>query len=168
MESVTYGNGDPRPLQVCRYWVGMSHALPAWTAAALTDLACALRDPTRRPRAERWLASWTASTTTSGPVMLTVTADGARFRIGDGDWRDLGRRRVQRRLLLRLTREPGPVSASQLMASGWPGERVQPTSARNRLHVALSRLRRAGLGELLEFDGFAWRLRAGVVVDSAG
>ena len=98
------------------------------------------------------------------PQRLVVARDGGGFGVDDGPWRGLGRRRVQRRLLLALARARGPMTAPELMAAGWPGERMQPAAARNRLHVALWRLRRAGIGDLLEFDGRAWRLRDVVTV----
>jgi hypothetical protein len=135
-----------------------------WPHEALRDLARALDDPDRRPWALHWLTSWWTSTPDAA-VVLCVAADGAAFRVGDGPWRDLGRRHVLRRLLLALTRTRGPRSAADLLAAGWPGERIAPSAARNRLHVALCRLRRAGLGDLLEFDGRAWQVaeRARVV-----
>lgn len=128
-----------------------------WTHDALQDLSHALDDPARRPRALQWLWSWR----TSGPapaVLLSVTPDGGAFRVGDGPWRELGRRRVLRRLLVALSADRAPRTAPDLLAAGWPGERMSPAAARNRLHVALCRLRRAGIGDLLEFDGAAWRL----------
>jgi hypothetical protein len=48
-----------------------------------------------------------------------------------------------------------PVAA--LLAAGWPGERMTPAVARNRLHVALNALRDLGLRAHLrrDEDGYA-------------
>lgn len=130
-----------------------------WAHDTLRDLARALDDPARRARAREWLWSWRTAAPL-GAVLLCVAADGAAFRVGDGPWRDLGRRHVQRRLLVALATAAAPLTAADLLAAGWRGERMTPAAARNRLHVALCRLRRAGLGDLVEHDGATWRLAA--------
>ena len=63
-------------------------------------------------------------------------------------------------LLLRLHAERSGRSASleELLAAGWPAERMHPDSARNRLHVALSKLRKLGLGAVLERFDTGYRL----------
>jgi hypothetical protein len=68
-----------------------------------------------------------------------------------------------RRLLLVLVRarmaEPGhPIGLGDLVAAGWPNERILAHAARNRVHVALSRLRRLGLGPWLVHVGDGWLL----------
>ncbi|RLB53264.1 MAG: hypothetical protein DRJ42_12420 [Deltaproteobacteria bacterium] len=87
-------------------------------------------------------------------VRLTVDGEGRWFRIGAEAVTDLGRRSAVRRLLVALARHhaasPGvPFSSEDLTAAVWPGEKMSPKSAKNRLHVALSNLRKAGLGSLL-------------------
>ncbi len=49
------------------------------------------------------------------------------------------------------------LSAEALVAAGWPGERLSPESAKNRLHVALAKLRKLGLRDVLlrYVDGYA-------------
>ena len=42
------------------------------------------------------------------------------------------------------------VGTAGLVAKGWPGERMLPAAARNRLHVTLTTLRKLGLRELLQ------------------
>lgn len=97
---------------------------------------------------------------------------GARLVIGAaGRWLELdgaprvscSRRPVMRRMLLALAvaheEAPGkPVSAQDLVASTWPGERMMAESARLRLHVMVSRLRDVGLGHLLETTEEGYRL----------
>ncbi|MFT5679914.1 MAG: tetratricopeptide (TPR) repeat protein [Myxococcota bacterium] len=54
---------------------------------------------------------------------------------------------------------PGePCSADVLIEAGWPGERIIVEAARNRLSVALARLRRLGLRGVLQRTGGGWRL----------
>lgn len=91
----------------------------------------------------------------AGPT-LAVDPDG----FGDVDLR---RRRVLRRLWAALhdeavTNPGGCLSAEQLVEAGWPGERISWDSARNRLHVSLSGLRKLGLGSTLQCEEAGWRL----------
>jgi hypothetical protein len=65
---------------------------------------------------------------------------------------------VAQRLLLALVEaqraRPGqPVSGDALVRAGWPGERIYPEAAKNRLHVGVSTLRKLGLGDILARDG---------------
>jgi len=76
---------------------------------------------------------------------------------------DLARRPVQRRLWNALWQarraEAGRcLTAEALVEAVWPGERMAWSSARNRLYVALSYLRKSGLGELLQSREGGWRL----------
>lgn len=58
--------------------------------------------------------------------------------------------RVVRALVEARLATPGEaLNQEQLTAVGWPGERMQPAAAANRVKVALSTLRSAGLRELL-------------------
>ena len=67
-----------------------------------------------------------------------------------GATHDLASRQVLRRLLLRLVeshreaRGEG-ISLDALREAGWPGEAVMHGAAVNRVHVALTELRRRGL-----------------------
>lgn len=73
-----------------------------------------------------------------------------------------GRRRLgaaQRRIVLELAARhalgvEAPATSDELFALAWPSERAEPRElAMNRLHAAVSRLRRLGLGDALErFD----------------
>jgi len=80
---------------------------------------------------------------------ITVDVDGKWFRLGDADQVDTGRRSAVRRLLGALCRghldRPGvPLPKSALIEAVWGGEKMRPESAKNRLHVTLSQLRKAG------------------------
>jgi tetratricopeptide (TPR) repeat protein len=96
---------------------------------------------------------------------LVVAADGSAFRPPDGARASLERRRPLRRLLVALARaridRPGEaLGQAELVAAGWPGERLPAKTAANRLHVALDALRKAGL--VIERTERGWRLPAEV------
>jgi len=82
--------------------------------------------------------------------VLVVGPEAAWFTLPGGTTQDLEGRRVLRRLLLclvenhREARGEG-VSLDTLRDAGWPGEAVMHASAVNRVHVALTELRRRGL-----------------------
>ena len=85
---------------------------------------------------------------------LLVGADGRSFRTPDGEKVDLSRRRALRNILAalldaRLLQEPVALSLDDLVAAGWPGERMVPQAASNRTYVAITTLRKLGLRGLL-------------------
>jgi predicted ATPase/Tfp pilus assembly protein PilF len=86
--------------------------------------------------------------------LLRVGPAACWFASGGGAREDLSGQRVLRRLLLGLVEQhlaaPGeglPLDA--LREVGWPGERILRGAAVNRVHVALSKLRRLGLRSFL-------------------
>lgn len=90
-----------------------------------------------------------------------VTPDDARI--------DLSRRRVSQRLLSALLdhrlAHPGEILRMEdLLRAGWPGQRVLQAAARNRLHVALSSLRKLGIDPLLLRRGEGYLLDPGTEV----
>ena len=81
---------------------------------------------------------------------LTLAAHGRRVRLPDGTVLDLMRRAAVRRILVVLARSQGdPSPADALIAAGWPGERMRPDAARQRLRTAIWTLRRLGFEHLL-------------------
>jgi hypothetical protein len=85
---------------------------------------------------------------------LVVAERGVWFSTEGGDRVDLSTRTTLARLLDALVRErlaaPGePIAWDALLAAGWPGERVQPGAAQNRVRVALTSLRNLGLRTVL-------------------
>ncbi len=94
---------------------------------------------------------------------LTVDREGRWFELERGAPVDLGRRRVLRRLLVALAarheRSPGKeIEAIDLLAVGWPGERVLPDAAGRRVRTAIWSLRRLGLGRLVTTKGFGYAI----------
>src|SRR5690606_4524586 len=68
---------------------------------------------------------------------------------------ELGARVPLKRILealieTRVAKPNHPLEPDELIAAGWPGERMTPLAAQNRLKVALSTLRKLGLREVLQ------------------
>ena len=87
--------------------------------------------------------------------VLVVGPDASWFVPPDDTQHDLGNRHVLRRLLLRLVEHhraaPGAgLTLDELRVAGWPDERVTAVAALNRVHVALTELRRRGLRSCLQ------------------
>ena len=97
------------------------------------------------------------------PMANVVTRDGRWLLVAGGDVVDLSRRVALHRMLRALVhawseRGGAALSADQLAAAGWPGERMLPESARGRVYVAIRTLRRLALDGLLETVGEGYRL----------
>ncbi len=93
-----------------------------------------------------------------------------RFCVGAGDWVDLSSRTAYRgifaMLCTRRLRGQPDATLDDLVAAGWPGERVSADAARNRAHVALSSLRRLGLAGILQKQsgGYALSVRVPLLI----
>jgi predicted ATPase len=106
------------------------------------------------------------------PTKVRVALDGAWFESAE-EKVDLERHPVLRRMLAclagALRSRPGePVSPDAVIAGTWPGEKMLPRSAANRLYVAVANLRRRGLREVLlkQRDGY-WLDPARTSIDGA-
>lgn len=92
------------------------------------------------------------------------------LRAPDGAWVSTARWRVQRALLDVLVdahiKRPGQaLSYQEIVAEVWPDERrPMSDSSRNRMHVLLNSLRRAGLAAHIETVSDGWRLSPGLKV----
>lgn len=92
-----------------------------------------------------------------GQRVLVVGPHARWFTAPDGGTCDLTRRDVLRRLFLRLVEQhrAAPTEGLTLEAlreAGWPSERMIESAATNRIHVALTELRRRGLRRCLIRD----------------
>ena len=92
---------------------------------------------------------------------LTVGPECRWFQVGQAAPVDLTRRRAIRLILIRLveTQQSAPGKANSLddlIEAGWPGEAMYGDSGASRAYVALSKLRKMGLRELLvtQDDGY--------------
>lgn len=129
-------------------------ALPPYEHAASSwDVRHALE------RYERTAGSLTTETFETDAV-FQVAADGAWMEHA-GRHVECSRRAAAQRLLAALARArtetPGKAIPSEdLVAAGWPNEQILSSAAKNRLRVALSWLRKNGLGQALQSraDGY--------------
>jgi predicted ATPase/Tfp pilus assembly protein PilF len=85
---------------------------------------------------------------------LCVASDHGWLRAPERERVELGTKKVLRRILAalidrRLSSRASPLSAADLIRLGWPDQRLARSAAANRLQVALSQLRRAGLERIL-------------------
>lgn len=85
---------------------------------------------------------------------VRVAATGEWFQVGEQERVDLTTRRSLRRILAHLLkmrqRHAGQArSVRQLVAAGWPGERMLPKSGADRVYTAIRTLRRFGLEDIL-------------------
>jgi len=95
---------------------------------------------------------------------LLITPDGTAFRPPHGDWVDLSARQAPARLLACLADSPTVTTADVLVAAGWPGEKIQPKAALNRLRVAINTLRKLGLKDVLQSVDAGYALDSRVVL----
>lgn len=71
--------------------------------------------------------------------------------------------RILRALANAHAREPGrALSVAELVAAGWPGEKVLPRAGASRVYVSIASLRRMGLRDALERTPEGYRLDARV------
>lgn len=103
------------------------------------------------------------------PAVARIARDGGWIDVGEGRVA-LDRRPVLSRLVATLARarerSPGrAVPAEELIAEVWPGEKIIPSAARNRLHVALNRARELGLREAIRSDDHGWMLDPELPID---
>lgn len=96
---------------------------------------------------------------TLAPALPLAIYDASKqtMRFAGGRTVELGNRPVQARLLAALVEshadgECEGLDADALIERVWPGEQIMPDAARNRLYVAISKLRKAGLGDMLDRD----------------
>jgi len=95
-------------------------------------------------------APWVRVEDTSG---IVFDPQGYGFTCADGTVVDLSRRRALRAILLGLieARQHGHnvLTVLDLIEIGWPGEKIHPQSAMDRVYTAIRSLRRMGLEEIL-------------------
>ncbi|MBS2019164.1 MAG: hypothetical protein JST00_40225 [Deltaproteobacteria bacterium] len=92
-----------------------------------------------------------------GPLEWLVAADGRSLQGPDGEVVRVDPKGPSAKIVVRLAQErlryPGrAVPLGAIVGAAWPGEAMLAAAAKNRVHVTLARLRRAGLGALLVRD----------------
>ncbi len=115
-----------------------------------------------RRRLERALARASGTLMPTGESehegALVVDAEGHWFRAPGGERVDISQRPNLRRLLVslvvhRIGARGEPLSLAAIFRAGWPGERATDESVANRARVALARLRKLGLEDVLLTKG---------------
>ena len=157
-------NGQPLPDSVVSRFAQQgdyrSLAVLQGAGAPLLEGAARLLDDIH-PHARRLAEQSFQPVTTS--AALVVELDGQWFQAPGEDAVSLARYGSTRRILVALTEErlarPGNrLDADALIAAGWPGERILPLTAQTRLYTAIRKLRKLGLGRLLETASDGYRL----------
>lgn len=124
-------------------------------AAALARLAARPGDDAQL--AARVLRAWMGLDEAEAR-MWRVAADGSWFQPPGGERVTLTHRPTLARLLAVLLAAPEGATRAELVEATWPGERLVPQSAGNRLRVAVSTLRSFGLEPLIERTAAGYRL----------
>lgn len=107
--------------------------------------------------------------------LRAALSDGLRddaLVIGDGWFKaphgtkvDIAHRRAPAALLAAFARERSrPLTVDDLFEAGWPGEKALPDAIRSRVYVAISTLRKAGMGDLIVKDEEGYRLAPDIPV----
>ena len=99
---------------------------------------------------------------TSSDAVL-VEMEGRWFRMPSCEPVSLARYGSTRRILValteaRLTRVGSRLGPDALIEAGWPGDRILPLTAQTRLYTAIRKLRKLGLGDVLETTSDGYRL----------
>lgn len=86
--------------------------------------------------------------------VLVVSPDAQRFRPPGGSWHDFGRKASARRIFAALVElhqnaDGGAMDVDAIFCAGWGDQQISAESMANRVYVALSDLRKRGLGPLL-------------------
>jgi predicted ATPase len=95
---------------------------------------------------------------------LVVCIESRFFRLFEEEWQDLRRDTPARRILESLVENPSGMTLADLQAAAWPGERIRKDAAKNRLHVALSRLRGRGLKAWIRRVDERYQLAPGLTI----
>ena len=99
----------------------------------------------------------------------SIATDGSWFCVPSREKVDLSRRQALRRILAHMLRarldEPGRViSSDEVLAAGWPGERVIPRAGASRVYVAIRTLRKFGLRDFIVTSQGGYLLHSAVEV----
>lgn len=96
---------------------------------------------------------------------LELGPEGAWARLGNGERIVLGGAHGRVLAALAMARNE-PVSTARLGAAGWPGEKMVPRAAANRVYVTVHKLRSLGLGEHIQRVDGGYRLEGVTLVPS--
>jgi tetratricopeptide (TPR) repeat protein len=148
---------------------GLLHLAEGRRAIAEATLARAAGVPDKPSDLRFAVRALEAALVASARAGLHLGPSGRWFEAPGVSRVDLAHREALRLILVRLAEahaaRPGePIASADLLAAGWPGERVLPSAGANRVRVALSTLRKLGLRAALVARREGWLLDAGVRV----
>jgi len=134
---------------------------PEDVAAARVEVAAAAGHSFRARLALELLDAGAALSEGVEGAAIAIATDGTAFRAGRA-WVDLASRPLAMRLAMalaeaRLTRRGDSIARDELAEVLWPDERMSPASRDQRLHTAVSALRKLGL-DALELHAGGYRL----------
>lgn len=101
-------------------------------------------------------------------VDAAIARDGSWFEVPGGERVSLTTRHANRRVLERLVQAHGDgatATVGDLLAAGWPGERVLAEAGAARVYTAVATLRREGLKDLIEKTETGYAIRPTAVVE---
>lgn len=167
----TIGDRGKRIAELLDAIVRLSLA-PAAELAGLTAKVDGLIAVTREGSMELFLSRMLASVrkAKSGDAQrLRVDRSGKWFERLGGSTVDLSAQPLLMKVLAELVtlhqKDPEATrSIDDIFALGWPGERASAASVEDRVRAVVKRLRRAGLGDLIETKGGGFRLAPGAQV----
>lgn len=95
----------------------------------------------------------------NAPKTLRITRDGRSVTMPDGTEHDFSRRGPLRLIVLALAKQAGGdvLTVDDVIAAGWPGERILPDAARLRVYTTIKRLRNMGFADWLETTDEGYR-----------
>jgi len=132
--------------------------------AAAKELA-APRDVWAHRTLTRWIEDLLDRYPAVAPASDTLVAhvDGKWFTLPSAGRIDLARREALSNVLralvtARLARPGAALSPDELIAAGWPGEKMSDASAQSRLRMAVMTLRKLGLASYLQHEAAGYLL----------
>lgn len=94
---------------------------------------------------------------------LLIGRDGRWFQVGANEKIEIAGRKALPELLVAIASAGGDsLDPYELAEAGWPGEKLHPETAKNRVYVAVHALRKMGLAEMLRTEGGGYALADGV------
>ncbi len=174
-EIATIGDRGKRIAELLDAIVRLSLA-PATDVAALAPEIDRLTATAREGSIELFLARMlgTLRKGRSGDAQrIRVARSGKWFERAGSSTVDLGAQPLLMKVLAELValheKDPEATrSIDDIFALGWPGERASAASVEDRVRAVVKRLRRAGLGDLIETKGGGFRLAPAAQVDVSG
>ncbi len=143
----------------------IANELRAWLRSALAERpVLELRFSLRALLAivDRLFARWQQGV--RGARAVEVAFDGAFVRL-EGVTVALAKASERRMLLALASASGASLSIDALFAAGWPGEKANADAKTNRVRVALTGLRRAGLRAVIERNAEGYRLSPDCVIE---